>query len=260
MKVSIAIPCYEMYGRGVECLDHSLSAISRQTYKDIEVVISDHSRDDAIYTVVRRWAANLDIRYVRFEEMRGSSSANHNSCIRHCSGDIIKFLCQDDYLYDKLALKTIVDAFLPEANWLLSRYIHTRDRVNYFRPQYPTLNKSIHVSNTVGTHSCLTIRNVDPPLFDENLIWFMDCEYYRRLYDIYGAPYILNELTTAVFLWEGQVSNTTASSQALRQGELDYLQRKYPFDIDEPISSREYSLFQKLSRKIHRQLSFLRET
>ena len=48
MKVSVAIPTFEYYGRGVEFLDDMFRSISVQTLKDVEVVISDHSVDNSI--------------------------------------------------------------------------------------------------------------------------------------------------------------------------------------------------------------------
>ena len=42
--ISIAIPCYDINGKGGEVLDYSMNIINNQTFKDIEVVISDHSK------------------------------------------------------------------------------------------------------------------------------------------------------------------------------------------------------------------------
>lgn len=233
MKVSVAIPCYEMHGRGVECLNFGLQSIVRQTYPDIEVVVSDHSRDDAIKTTCDSWREKLQLKYVRFEEKRGSSSANHNNSMRSCSGEIIKILCQDDFLLDEHAIEKIVKHFAPEGMWLVSSYFHTRNRVNLFNRQDPRINREIHFRNTVGTHSCLAIRRrSDMPFFDENLIWFMDCEYYRQLYDLYGPPCILREATMVHYMWNGQVTYTLAASSELRQRELEYVKRKHPRPID----------------------------
>ena len=48
MKVSVAVPTFEYYGRGVEVLDDMLRTISYQSLKDVEVVVSDHSVNDDI--------------------------------------------------------------------------------------------------------------------------------------------------------------------------------------------------------------------
>ena len=51
-QISICIPTYEYKGRGVEFLAELFDSIERQTFTDFDVVISDHSKDDVIQTVV----------------------------------------------------------------------------------------------------------------------------------------------------------------------------------------------------------------
>ena len=53
MKVSVAIPTFEYYGRGVEFLDDMFRTIASQTLKDVEVVISDQSIDDEIKNFIQ---------------------------------------------------------------------------------------------------------------------------------------------------------------------------------------------------------------
>jgi hypothetical protein len=41
----------------------------------------------------------------------------------------------------------------------------------------------------------MTIKNKDLMFFDESIDWLMDVEYYKRMFDKYGEPNILNEVT-----------------------------------------------------------------
>ena len=43
-SVSVIIPCYEMFGKGAIHLSRSLEMLAAQTWKNFEVVISDHSQ------------------------------------------------------------------------------------------------------------------------------------------------------------------------------------------------------------------------
>jgi glycosyltransferase involved in cell wall biosynthesis len=238
--VSIAIPCYEMHGRGAEFLDYALARVAEQTYPRIEVVISDHSLDDAVEHVCKGWGDSLELQYVRNPQKRGSSSANLNVAINHARGELIKILCQDDYLFGASAIQKIVAAFSGTDYWLVSSYLHTRDRETLFRRQDPRMTADIAGNNTIGTHSCLTIRNVDEPeLFAEDLIWLMDCEYYRRLYDRFGEPRILHDVTMVQTLWEGQVTHTTAAAQELREYEEAEVQRRHPEPLPGLAPSRQ---------------------
>jgi glycosyltransferase involved in cell wall biosynthesis len=229
MLVTIAIPCYEMQGRGAEFLDFGLSRIACQTYPLIEVVISDHSVDCTLRSVCEAWQDQIEIHYVRNPSKRGSSSANLNVAIHNASGDLVKILCQDDYLSDATSIDRTVCAFDPTSSWLVTSYLHTKDRISVFDQQNPNMSSDIALTNTIGTHSCLTIRNIsDPELFDEDLIWLMDCEYYRRLYDRFGSPSILHDVTVVQMLWDGQVTNNQASDARLRQAEIEAVRRRHP--------------------------------
>jgi glycosyltransferase involved in cell wall biosynthesis len=231
-QVSIAIPCYEMNGRGGECLEFALSTIAVQSYPHIEVVVADHSLDHDLEEICDRWSETLDLRYWRNSHKRGSSSANTNVAMSRCHGDLIKILCQDDYLSDNQAISRTVAAFKSSTTWLVSSYRHTADRSVLVDRHDPTMNADIQLMNTIGTHSCLTLRRM-PNLewFDERLIWYMDCEYYRRLYDRFGAPTILREVTVIQMVWSGQVTNTLASSRKLVRDEKKIVRHKHPDPI-----------------------------
>ena len=64
MRVSVAVPTFEYYGRGVEVLDDMFRTISTQTLKDVEVVISDHSVNDDIQNYCEKNEYNLNIKYI----------------------------------------------------------------------------------------------------------------------------------------------------------------------------------------------------
>jgi len=226
MRLSIAIPAWEYNGQGVELLARSFIKIEKQNFKDFEVVLSDHSKDDEIKNFCKNWEKRIKIKYIRNKNKRGSSSANINNAIKNCSGEIIKILCQDDYLYNRFSLEETIKAFKKDTEWLVSAYYHTKDKINIFNLHVPCLSSFLYKQNTIGTHSCLSIRNEDPILFDENLLWFMDCEYYYRLLLKYGKPKILKTPTVIQLLWEGQVTNTLVTESLIRK-ELRYVNEKH---------------------------------
>src|SRR3989344_4191838 len=106
--LSICIPTYEMHGLGDKFIRHSFDILTHQTFKDFDVVISDHSRTDAIKNVCDRYKNKLDIQYYKNTKDRGNSSANINNAIQKATGKLIKILLQDDFLYTNDALKEIV--------------------------------------------------------------------------------------------------------------------------------------------------------
>jgi len=226
--VSIAIPCYEMHGRGVEFLNFSLTKIDQQTYKNIEVIISDHSQDDGIENLCKQWSKSLNIKYLRCKNKRGNSSANLNNALINCTGDLIKILFQDDFLFTGKSIEEIVDVFAkdPQTTWLITACEHSADGIIFNRPFYPRYNDNIHLgNNTISSPSVLTIRNKDVLLFDETLIWLMDCDYYKRLHEKFGEPLILNKINVVNRTWDSQLSNIM--SEELKKKEYDYVKEKY---------------------------------
>jgi glycosyltransferase involved in cell wall biosynthesis len=224
--LSIAIPCYEYHGKGAEVLEFSFEKMACQTYKNFDVVISDHSIDDKIKNLCKQWSDRLDIKYFKNRYSRGSAATNTNYCIRKSTGDLIKLLCQDDYLYDENSLEKTVNAFDEKRNWLASAYVHTTNNKVFFKKHLPSMNPRIYIVNTIGTPSCVTLRNVkDMPLMDPNLSYAYDCEFYKRYSDQYGFPKILSDVTVVNFLWENSI--TSAINKDLIDRENQYILNKY---------------------------------
>lgn len=228
--VSIAIPTYEMNGKGAEFLNFALTGIYHQTYKNIEVVISDHSLNNDVKNVCDTWSKKgLIVKYLKNEEMRGSSSANINNALKSSTGKYIKILFQDDFLYCADAIEKTVAAFEKDPNkkWLVSACEHSNDGIHLYRPFYPKYHNQIHLgNNTISSPSVLTLLNEDLIYFDSNLIWLMDVEYYKRLYDKFENPIILNEITVVNRTWEMQVTNSIVN-QDIKNKELAYVLNKH---------------------------------
>jgi glycosyltransferase involved in cell wall biosynthesis len=209
IPLSICIPTYEMRGLGHIFLAQSFDILARQTFKDFDIIISDHSQDDAIENVCALYKEKLDIKYYRNEAKRGNSSANINNAIAKAEGALIKILFQDDFLANDTALQKIVEYFDPEHDhWLVTACEHSIDGVHYIRPFYPRYNDRVHLGkNTISSPSVLTIKNDAPLLFDEHLLWLMDVDYYKRCYTTFGKPKILNEINVVNRLGAHQVTN-----------------------------------------------------
>ena len=90
MRLSIAIPTFEYKGKGAEFLDILFRTIEIQTFKDFEVVVSDHSKDEELVDVIDCFKSKFDIKYIKNKNHLGNGPANTNNAIRNCSGEIIK--------------------------------------------------------------------------------------------------------------------------------------------------------------------------
>lgn len=226
--LSIAIPTYEMKGLGSIYLRKNFDLLCSQTFKDFDIIVSDHSQTDEILNICKEYETRLKVKYIRNKLNRGSSSANLNNAIKNSDGKLIKILFQDDFLYDEKSLEHIVNNFdLTKDYWLITACEHTRDGLHFERKFYPHYNDKIHLGkNTISSPSVLTIKNEHPLFFDEKLIWLMDCDYYKRCHIKYGNPKIVNEICSVNRIGEHQVTNTLAT-QERKDLEYHYIKNKF---------------------------------
>ncbi len=221
-----------MRGFGHIFLKESFDILTKQTFKDFEIVISDHSRNDLIENLCKEYSDKLAITYYRNKEQLGNYSFNINTAIKKSTGKLIKILLQDDILASNESLREISDSFnIDKDYWLVTPCIHSADRIHRFNPFYPRYNLGIQYGkNTIGSPSVLTIRNDHPLLFDEKLIWLNDCDYYKRWYSTFGPPVILKNIGVVIGVGDHQITNTIAKFK-LRQKEFFYIVRKYKKDV-----------------------------
>lgn len=229
--ISICIPTYEMHGFGTKYLSFSFDIMCKQTYKDFNVLISDHSVNEDIKNLCDSYRDRLDIIYVKNEIDRGNFTSNVNNSILHANGDILKLLMQDDFLRHNDSLKDIYENFNLETDgWLVTSCEITYDGINIGNIHTPYYNDNIHVSNSIGSPSVLSIKNIENKIFfDTNLIWLMDCEFYKRCNELWGLPKIVSKSNIVIRLHPNQVSNTQCTKE-LQQIENKYVRKKYNMD------------------------------
>jgi glycosyltransferase involved in cell wall biosynthesis len=211
MKVSVCIPTWEQYGRGFEFLQKNLNSILDQTYKNYNVIVSDHSLNDDIKNLCNSYINYMEIIYVKNDNDLGNGPANTNNSIINADGDIIKIMFQDDFFYDKNALEIIVNEFKnDDCNWLVTGCNHTNDDGStYYNQMIPYWNDNIVTgTNTISSPSVLSFRRNVPCLFDTNLTMLMDCEMYWQLYVKYGLPAIIPNCLVTNRMHEHQISST----------------------------------------------------
>ena len=209
MKISICIPTWEQYGRGVEFLKNNFEILLSQTYKNFNVIISDHSKDDNIKLLCDEYSNHFEIKYFKNENFLGNGPANTNNAILNADGDIIKIIFQDDYLFDERALELTSKEFEnDECMWLVCGCNHTHDDgITHSNPMTPYWNDAIKRGvNTISSPSVLSFRNNNPCLFDENLTMLMDCDMYQQLFVRYGLPTILSDCFVTNRIHKHQIS------------------------------------------------------
>jgi glycosyltransferase involved in cell wall biosynthesis len=222
-KLSIAIPTYSFNGFGASLLEFSFQKMRTQRFKDFQVCVSDNSDDFETQKVCEKWSDILDIKYYRNPEK--GAATNTNKAIEICDAPFVKVLCADDYLYDNDSLLHIYEGIEKNTAWLFTEYFHTTNRINYYRHFIPSMNPNIALTNTLGTPSAMCIRKELSVLFDTNLKYYYDSEFYLRMAHTFGPPKILPFVTMANYIWEeSQTSQTTVE---MMKSEVQYILKKY---------------------------------
>ena len=229
MTISIAIPTWEVNGRGSEYLNDLLRTIEIQTFKDFEVCISDHSVDNELLKELKQFEDKFKIVYSKNESDRGNGPANTNKAIELCSGDIIKVMFQDDFFYDDEALEKIHSEFeQSDSMWLVNGCNHTKDDGhNFYWEMYPKWNdKIIEGVNSISSPSVLSMRKecFEKVRFDEKLVMMMDCDCYYNLKTNFGDPIYLEDILISNRVHGNQISSTYNKNI---QDEINYCLDKY---------------------------------
>lgn len=218
-KISICIPTTELIYRngdmmGVFFLNHLLKTIELQTYHDYEIIISDQSESDVIEKECDNWK-NLNLKYFRNENGRGSAMKNLNFAITKSEGEYIKPIFQDDFFYDTKALEYIVEN-LNDSKWgaVGTNHCYENEINSIVNPMSPYWTDEINLLsgvNTISGPSVIFFANEDN-FFDENLCWLNDCEFYFRLFKKYGMPLLLIKQVILQRLRREGVSNNLNGS------------------------------------------------
>ena len=216
--ISVCIPTSKI-DRREEFFSRCLDSLWGQSFQDFEIVVTDNSDDDIIENICEYYKTN--IKYYR-NPIKGMAQ-NTNEGIRRAKGELIKILYMDDYMAHPDALLKILTHF--QGEWLVTGCLHD-DGLEVFNPHSPHYSPDIYLgNNTIGGPSVLTIRNNNPLLFDETMTWLLDCDYYRRMYDLYGEPAILKDKNVIMGLHPNQATHTMGQERKL--AEYNYMLQKY---------------------------------
>jgi len=222
-----------MKGQGVFFLERCLASIQKQEGIDwnlLEVVISDQSQDQAIANFCAQYHGELILRYHRTSTGRGIAAHNLNQGIAKAHGQYIKILFQDDLLVEANYLKILIEQ-IDQSNAIcfLTGVTHTKNGIDFYQPITPADNPYfLFGNNTVSSPSVLTVHKsylLAHP-FDEHLKLLFDCDFYYQLFASKKSIQIIDTITVANGVWEGQTQFAISPKEFSQ--EVRYLHWKYP--------------------------------
>ena len=183
--ISICIPAY----KNQEFLERLLNSISIQTFKDFEVVVSDDSPTNELENICRRYSEAFKIHYYR-NTMPLGTPVNWNFAISKASGKWIKLMHHDDWFVNEKSLYFFADAALNNTNidFIFSGYFEMQNDTVQKKYIINTaedvlLKKSplnLFKENFIGSPSTTLVKNDQKELYDKEIKWVVDFEYYIR--------------------------------------------------------------------------------
>jgi glycosyltransferase involved in cell wall biosynthesis len=93
-RVSVVVPAYN----NADFLAATLDSILAQTYRDFELIVSDHSSSDGTAEVMRRYLSDPRVR-LHTQPAGGGAPANWNAVTALATGVYLKLVCGDDLIY-----------------------------------------------------------------------------------------------------------------------------------------------------------------
>jgi len=144
--VSICMPTYN----GEKYLSEALESAICQTYRPLEIIISDDGSKDNTLKIGRSFIDITDIPIKIFEHQASTIGANWNHCIYKTKGEYIKFLFQDDKLKTDCISK-MMDLMLTDKKIglvccsreiLLEKKNFDKDWINNWMRRFVNLQKS----------------------------------------------------------------------------------------------------------------------
>ncbi len=92
--ISICIPTFN----GARYLRETLASVADQTYKNIELIISDDNSNDETLAIAENFKSEASFPVIIYNHSPNGIGANWNNCIQNSNGKYIKFIFQDDFM------------------------------------------------------------------------------------------------------------------------------------------------------------------
>lgn len=227
---SILITSYECHGYGVQFIKENMEAIISQEYRPIQVVISDHSKNDDIENVISAMdTSGVEVIYKRYEEHYGNPCHNWNNALLYATGDYIHYLALDDRLYDKKSVMTIVNYAEKnkESRWFATAHITEPENTKFI----PRWNDNILIKNTISGPSAIVIRkDLRHIRLDPAFIYNLDLDWYYRLYKEAGVPNCIGDPCWINRCGPHQLTRVVCTAENNRR-EDEHLIKKYGYPL-----------------------------
>jgi glycosyltransferase involved in cell wall biosynthesis len=186
--LSVLVPAYELAGGVTRILD----AVASDPLADIECIISDDSRTDAVAHVVREHAATRQgrVRYLRNDPPLGAIP-NWNHLLEMAAGRFVLVLHHDEWPRQPQFFSRLCASLNDDVDALVLDCLVAEERTGRVRRHFPVALRALLLRlwpayllrrNFLGAPSVLAVRRDRVLPFDTRIHWKVDVEWFTRLF------------------------------------------------------------------------------
>lgn len=229
--ISICIPAYN---RG-PFLIRLFESITKQTYKDFEVIVTDDSSGEEVTMICADYKSKFNLKYYKNNRALGTPE-NWNEAIRKATGSWIKIMHDDDWFATESSLTEFHNAIIanPERKIFFSAYSNVHEHANKSETVY--LNSFwwkamcsnpvvLFANNIIGPPSVTVYKNEGLAWYDPKVKWVVDMDFYIRYFSR-EKPYYIKRPLINVGISKSQVTSYTFGIPEVQLKESLYLLNK----------------------------------
>lgn len=167
-----------------------LQSVALQTYKMVEIIISDDSPDEDIKVAIEPLQNSLNIRYYHNQPSL-KSPRNWNAALDKAGGDFVMLMHQDDWFEDATALQQFLNVFeqQPQTDFVFCQNTAIDETGKktilqarpYLLKEMAEKPDHLLLAQVIGPPSNTMLRKKVITRYDERFIWLVDVDYYVRL-------------------------------------------------------------------------------
>lgn len=218
--ISICIPAYKQ----AQHVERALLSIVKQTYKHVEVVVSDDSPDESVKLITDAYINQLNIKYYHNVPAL-KSPANWNAALDKASGELVMLLHHDDWLNAEDALISYVRAFEehPDTDFVFSRNTgidkygkeHVLQAIPKLLHELEKKPNHLLLAQVIGPPSNTMLKASIDVRYDERYIWLVDVDYYNRILKKGYKSFYIDRHLVSIGLHEEQTTTYVRENDSI---------------------------------------------
>lgn len=223
-RISIVTPSYNQ----AQFLEETIRSVLLQGYPHLEYIIIDGGSSDISVEIIQKYTSWLA--YWISEPDRGQADAL-NKGFAHATGEICAYLNSDDLLIPDTLFSVAVAFKQIQCQWLASRVLvgESMTEAKVWEPGIDSFPGFVAQQSFAQQGVFWRSEVAEKPYFDITRRYILDHCFFVRIYQNYGSPHILFQITAFFRLHETSKTSTMIDTLDAERAELaEYVCSKAP--------------------------------